>query len=206
MGIADDFALGGLTENFGQFHNRHNAGTDNVCKHVARAYRGQLVHVAHQHKRCAKRHGLEQVIEEQGVHHGGFVNHEEAAGEGIVLIAGKAVFLGAVFQQTVDGARFATRCFRHALGGAACGGGQQNAGAHLAKEFDDGIDDGGFARAGAAGEHHHLAAGGGAHGLKLLCREGYVQFAHNLVHQRIRLFKTHGFGRAQKALDVEGGF
>ena len=62
------------------------------------------MHIAHQNKRCAQRHGLEQVVEEQGVHHGGFVHHKEAAGEGIVLIAGKTVFLGAVFQQAVDGA------------------------------------------------------------------------------------------------------
>ena len=206
VGIADDFALGRLAENFGQFHHRNHARSDDVREHVAGANRGQLVHVAHQHKGCTQRHGLEQVVEEQGVHHGCFVNHKQAAGEGVVLVTGKAVFLGAVFEQAVDGARFAPRGFGHALGGAARGRGQQNAGANLAKKFDDGVDNGGFARAGAAGEHHNLAAGGGAYCLKLLSRKRNIELAHHLVHECVGLFKAHRLGRTQKPLDVEGGF
>ena len=47
--------------------------------------------VAHQHHGGAQRHGLEQVVEEQGVHHGGLVHHQQAAGQRVVLVAGKAV-------------------------------------------------------------------------------------------------------------------
>ena len=206
VGVADNFTFCRLAEYFGQLYHRNHTGGYYVGQHVARTHRGQLMHIAHQYKGRAQGNGLEQVVKKQGVHHRGFVHHQQAAGQRTVFVAGEAVLLGAVFQQAVNGAGFTPRGFGHTLGGASCGRSQQDAGAHLGKKPDNGIDDGGLACAGAARKHHNLAAGRGTHGLKLFRRKGYVEFTHHLVHQGVGVFKTNGFGRTHEPLQVERGF
>ena len=162
------------------------------------------MHVAHEEQRGAQRHGLQQVVHEHGVHHGRLVHHQQAAGEGVVLVAGETVLLGAVLQQTVDGLGFAPAGLGHALGGATRGRGQQYLGARFGKDLDDGVDDGGLAGAGAAGKHHDLGAGGGAHGLQLLRRKGDGQLGQHLGDDRLRVLEVHGFRRTQHPLQIVG--
>ena len=69
VGVANNFAFRRLAKDFSKLHHRNHTGADNISQHVAGAHRGQLMHIAHQHKGGSKRNGLEQVVEKQGVHH-----------------------------------------------------------------------------------------------------------------------------------------
>jgi hypothetical protein len=62
-------------------------------------------------------YGLEEVVHQEDVDHGGFVDDQKIACQGVVLIFLKTVVLHAEFQQAVDGLGNMPGCFLHAFGG-----------------------------------------------------------------------------------------
>ena len=53
----DDAALCGLAEHFGQAHDRHCAGGDDIGENLPGPYRGQLINVTDNEQRGAVRNG-----------------------------------------------------------------------------------------------------------------------------------------------------
>ncbi len=62
-----------------------NIAGDHIPQHVAGPHRGELVHVAHQEQVGARLQGLEQVVGQQQVEHGGLVDHQQVDRQGILL-------------------------------------------------------------------------------------------------------------------------
>ena len=146
------------------------------------------------------------MIHEHGVHHGGLVHHQKSAGERIVLVAVEAVLRRTVFQQTMYGLGLQPARLGHSLGGAARWRGKEHACLGLQKNLDDGVQDGGLARAGTAGEHHDLGGCRGIHGLLLLFCQRHGHGVYDLSHELLRLGNAHGLRRVQEPLHVEGYF
>ena len=106
VGIPDNGAQLRLPEHVFQTDNGHGAAADYVLEHGAGAHAGQLVHVPHQDQPAAQGQGLQQVVHEHDVHHGGFVHDHRIGFQGIVLIPspeGIPLPVGSVFQQPVHG-------------------------------------------------------------------------------------------------------
>ncbi len=103
MGVDDDAARRGLAEHLGQAHDRHGAGADDVAEDLAGPDRGELVDVADEEERGTGRQGPHERLHQQDVDHRGFVDHEEVAGEGVLLVALEAAVLRVRLEQAVDG-------------------------------------------------------------------------------------------------------
>ena len=181
VGVADDLAFRRLAENFHQFHYRHGPGSNEIAKHIARPHGRKLMDVAHKDHRGPERRGLQKMIGEHRVHHGRFIHNQKTASQRVVLIAGKAVLLGAVFQQAMNGARFAPACLGHAFGRPPGGRGKQNLGLVFSKNLDDGIENRGLARTRTAGKHHHFRGGGRSHRFQLLLGQIDAEPGHHAL-------------------------
>ena len=90
------------------------------------------------------------------VHHGGLVDDQQLAVERVLGITLEAAALGIDFEQSVNGLRLKACSLRHALGGAACRRTEQKVDALCGEDTQDGIDDGGLAHTGAAGDDQKL--------------------------------------------------
>ena len=90
------------------------------------------------------------------VHHGGLVDDQQLAVERVLGITLEAAALGIDFEQSVNGLRLEACRLRHALGGAACRRTEQKVDALCGEDTQDGIDDGGLAHTGAAGDDQQL--------------------------------------------------
>jgi hypothetical protein len=75
--IHNDPALGSLSEDLGQAHDRHRSGRDDVAENLPRAYRRQLIDIADEKQRCVLGQGAEESSHERHVDHRGFVDHQE---------------------------------------------------------------------------------------------------------------------------------
>jgi hypothetical protein len=152
VGVGDDLRIGGLAEDARQARDRHHAAGDQVAQYVARANRGQLVHVPDKKYLRAGRHGLEQVVGQEQVEHRGLVHHQVVDVERVVLIALEAEGRGG-FEQAVDGAGRVAGGFGEALGGPPGGGGQGDALTPSLECANQRFQAGGFSRARPARQH-----------------------------------------------------
>ena len=90
MRVGDDVALGGLTKNLGQPHDRHHAAFDQVCQYHAGTDGRQLIHVAHENDMRVGGNGFEQLVHQLHVHHRSLIHHEKVALKGAFLIPGES--------------------------------------------------------------------------------------------------------------------
>ncbi len=106
MGIGDNRTSLGLAEDFAQLDDLDGARVDDILQNISGPHRGELVHIPHEddHRLIGDR--LEQVVDKQDVHHGGFVNDQHVTFQGIIRIS-LVARIGFVLQQAVDGP-----CFR----------------------------------------------------------------------------------------------
>ena len=130
------------------------------------------------------------MVEEHGIHHGCLIHHQKAAGQRPVLVAGKAGFLRAEFQQPVYRAGLMAAGFGHALGSPPRRGRQENLGPCRGKESYDCIDNGGLASAWSAGQHHDLLASGHQHGLTLGRGKAYAKPPGRPVASLLKMRET----------------
>ena len=167
MGVDDDHALAGLTEDFRQPDYRHHIRINHIPEHIARAHGRQLIGVAHQHQPRARPQRPQQRAHQKDIHHGHLVHDNHLCVQRIVLVPGKALPLAAVFQQAMNRPRLAAGRLAHALRGAA----RRRTEFHLsqlAHQADDAVDGGCLAGAGTAGNHRNALQRSGKHGIPLL--------------------------------------
>ena len=118
------------------------------------------------------RHRLQQRVHQRHVDHRGFVDDEQVAVEGVLLVAAEAAVHRIDLEQPVDGLRFEAGALRQPLGGAAGGRGQRDPHALDAQDLQDRVDQRGLADAGAAGDDEHLRCQRQLHRLALAGGEG----------------------------------
>ena len=158
MGIGDDPALGGLPEHLGQAHHRHSTRADDVRQHLPRPDRGQLVDIAHQDQGASIVHGLHQRVHQRHVDHRGLVDHQKITLDRVVLTALEPAGLRIDLQQTMDRLGLEPRGFGQPLGGPSGRRRQRDLHTLGAEDLEDGVDQGGLADPGPAGDHQHLRA------------------------------------------------
>ena len=156
MGVDDDSARGGLPENLGEAHDGCSARADDVRQHLRGSDGGQLVDIADDEQRRVIRRRLHQRLHQHDVDHGGLVDHEQIAIEGIVGVAREPAALGIDLQEPVDRLRLDARRFGHALGCATRRGAKQQSNVFGRKDLEDRIDDRRLADARPAGDHQRL--------------------------------------------------
>ena len=69
MRICNDSTASCLSENFIQPYDRNYIGIHKITKHIARADRRQLVHIAHHYKACAFGHRFQQGVKQNDINH-----------------------------------------------------------------------------------------------------------------------------------------
>jgi hypothetical protein len=126
--VGDHAGLLGLAE-----HAREADGGDRtavgqqVAQHLAGADAGELVHVSDEEEMGSWGHGLDQLVGEEEVEHGGLVHDHQVGVQGAVLVVGR-VAAGLEFQEAVDGGGLGAGEFGESLGGAAGRGGEDDLG------------------------------------------------------------------------------
>ncbi len=119
--------------------------------------RGELVDVADQEERGTGRQGAHQRLHQQDVDHRRLVDHEEVAGERVLLVALEAAILRVGLEQAVDGLRLDAGGLGQPFGGSARGGTKGDADALGHESLQDRVYEGGLADPRAAGDHQGLA-------------------------------------------------
>ena len=196
MGVDDDAAVGGLPENFGQAHHRHDFAFNQVPQHHARPNGRQLVNVADQQQAGLGRQGAEQVGHERDIHHGGFIHDQEITVERIAFVPPKAAGGRLHFQQAVDGLGLDAGGFGQAFGGPAGGRAKQTIHFLGPQNQQDGIDQGRLADARAAGDDERPA---GQRQFERVALAGCKLLAGLLLAPDHRLLKINGGERGLKA-------
>ena len=171
MGVGDDAALGRLPEDRLQPDHRHGLAGDDVEQHVAGAHRGELVDVAHEDQPGPRRDGPQQALHEGDVNHRRLVDDDQPGIEPPGFVPLEPAFLGAVFEEAVNGAGFAARGGFHAFGGAPGRRSEFHGHVFRVKDRENAVENGGFSGSGTAGDHEDLGADGRAHRLALLVRQ-----------------------------------
>src|ERR1700720_4396273 len=147
-----DPAVGGLAKDFGQAHDRHRAGSDDVGQDLTRADGGELVDVADDQQRGMVGDGPHQRLHQQDVDHGGLVDDQQIAFERVVAVPFEPAAFRVHLEQPVNGFGLEPGGFGHALGGTARRGTQQQAHALGGEDAQDRVDDGRLAYPGPAGD------------------------------------------------------
>ena len=174
MGILHDEAAGRLPEDLVQADGGHTAGADDLAQNVARAHAGQLVGVAHHDDAAAVAQSRDQGLKQLHVHHAHLVQNDHVALEQVLVVVDEADHPAGVvhLQQAVDGAGLAAGQLAQALGRAAGGRAQGHPLGLIFQQLQNGVDGGGLAGAGAAGEHKAVLGHGLADGFLLQGRVG----------------------------------
>ncbi len=203
VGAGDDTAAGGLAEDFGQLHARHDGAGDEVVEHHAGAHRGELVGIAHNEQVRAFREGGEEVRHEGRVDHGSLIDDEEIAHERLATMA-TPFALALVLEQAVQGLRFQPGAFIETFGGAAGGRGQHELHLLALQDEEDAAQDGGLAHAGAAGDDEQAMAQGLAHGALLALGQLLAGVLHHPGQRRVLIDGGIGGGQWRKRLHAGG--
>ena len=174
VGILHDEALSGLPEYLVEADRRHQPGADDLAEDIARADAGQLVGVAYHNNTAAVPQGRNEGLEQLDVHHTHLVEDDDVALEQVLIVVDEADHAAGVvhFQQAVDGGGFPARQLAQTLGGAACGSTEGYPFGLVLQQLQDGVDRGGLAGAGAAGEDKAVLGHGLADGFLLERRIG----------------------------------
>ncbi len=89
VGVGDDAGLLGLAEDAREAHGRDRAAVgQQVPQHLAGADAGQLVDIADEEQVGARRNGLDQLVGQEEVQHGGLVHDDEVGVERPVPVVG----------------------------------------------------------------------------------------------------------------------
>ena len=156
MGVHDDTAGLCLTEDAGQSDYGNHLRVYNVPQHVSGSDARQLVDVSDKDKPHVFRNGLHEVVHQDDVYHGAFIDDERVSVKGILVIALVAVH-GVVLQQPVNGFGFHAGGLAHPLGSSARRCCEKDMEMRLPESSDDTLCRGGLARAGTSRQHHDLA-------------------------------------------------
>ena len=189
MGIHYDPACTGLSEDLIEFHNGYQTRSDDIIEHVAGSHGGQLVDVAHQDEGRPRGNGLHKMVHHDRIDHRCLIYHQQIAVEGSVLRSLESSLSEAELEEPMNRLRLMTGCLTHAFRSPARWRRKLHLRFQPVEDLDNGVDDGGLARAGSARDDHHLAFQGTPDRLDLfLCqsdgqlplypRNGFVRFVH----------------------------
>ena len=190
VGVDDDLAAVVLAEDLLEADHGGDPRVNHVTEEVAGADRWKLVHIADEDDGGGGRDGVEEVERQGDIEHGGLVHDDEIHFEGIVGAVGEPMVLRVVLEEAMNRLGEEGAAFGEALGSAAGGGAQGDAGLLVAEDFDDAADDGGLADTGAAGDDNDFGGDPGTDGLAL-----------GVTHRDVGLL----VGPFEGLLDLEGG-
>lgn len=107
MGVLNDHASLGLPENHVKPYCSYGIAFNYISQNIARPHGRQLVHVSHHYQLCTPFQGFEQIVHQQYVYHGHFINDYSMAVQGGVFIFTECqvtvIFPVCIFQEPVDG-------------------------------------------------------------------------------------------------------
>jgi hypothetical protein len=118
MRVDDDLALGSLPENLSQAHDRDGTRCDNVGQNLSRPYGRQLIDIADEQQRRARRQRSKDRPHQRHIDHRRLVNHQKIAVERLVLVAPEAAGPWVSFEKAMDGFRLEAGALGQTLGGA----------------------------------------------------------------------------------------
>src|SRR5438477_855035 len=98
VGIRDDAACQRLSENLRQTHDRHGSGCDDVCQHLPRPNRRQLIDIADKQERRSVRHGAHNRPHQRHVDHRSLIDHEQITIEGCLRVPPEVAVAGIGFE------------------------------------------------------------------------------------------------------------
>ncbi len=166
--------------------------------------RGELVHVSDEHEGPFPGQGLDQVVEQDRVDHGGLVHDQELAVEGVLSIPLEAALLEAVLEEAVKGLGRLARDLLEPLGRPARGRAEEAADSHGPANGHQGPHQGGLAGSRAAGDDEALLLQGLLDRLALLRDEGHVEFLLRPVQGVLHIQERDGGGVLEEGGQVFG--
>ena len=156
VGVQDDAAALGLTENFVQAKGGNDTGIQKIRQHISRAHAGKLIHISHQNQCHGIGHRLQQIVHQHDINHGALVHDQH-----IALQRMRFIFLIPLrrleLQQPMNGLRLHAGGLGEPFGSPACGRRQKHLRPRLPKSRDDPQSRGGLAGARPTGQDEHLA-------------------------------------------------
>ena len=163
-----------------------------------------MIHVADQNHHCRSGDSFEELVGQRHIDHRTFVGNQHIAFEGIVRVAFELAIERIDFQQAMDGLRFQPSRFAKPLGRPAGWRAEQRLDAFDAHDRQNGIDQGGLAHSGSAGDHQQLRRQGKANCLLLavgqLDGELLLDPGNRLVGSEVRQSR----GSRREAADLGG--
>ena len=123
---------------------------------------------------------------------------------GVFIVFLEASLLNTVLQQAVNGLGLVAGGLAHSLSGPARGSRQQKFDPGFGKDFEDGIDDGGFAGPRPPGNHHHLVGEGTLHCFHLPGCQGDVELLLHPGKGLVRVDGPDGLGGSYQGLQPGG--
>ena len=172
VGVHDDEALPGLSEDLRQGDGMHHAATNQVGKEISRSYGRELIRVADQNQVRLLRQGFKQAVHQEHVHHGHLIDNQRITVQRLALVAlkGHLPCFGRDlrFQESVDGGCITSRQLRQAFCSATRRRRKEGLSLQTVKERQYSRQRRGLACTGAAGQNHDLSLGSQADSLFLL--------------------------------------
>ena len=146
----------GLAEDLGEVRDRDGTGLNDVFEDTARPYRRELMNVSDHDDRCMQWDSLQKMVHQDSVDHGRFIKYQQIALEGLFLVTLKSAFVRTEFKEAMNSPGFVPCGLGHPLCSPAGRSGQQYIYSKPSEYLNHGIDYGGLACAGAAGDHYDL--------------------------------------------------
>ena len=174
VGVLHDQAALCLPEDLVQAHGGHQPGADDLAQNIAGADAGQLVGITYHDNAAAVAQRCDQGLKQLHIHHAHFVQNDHIALEQVLVVVDKADHAAGVvhLQKTVDGAGLTAGQLTQPFSRAAGGRTQGHPFRLIFQQLQNGVDGGGLAGAGAAGEHKAVLGHGFADGFLLQGRIG----------------------------------
>ena len=155
VGVHDNPASLGLTEDPRQPHHRNPPGGYDILQHISRSHAWQLVRISHQNQCHLVRKGFQKIVHEHHIYHGALIQNQHVAFQGMFLVF-LIPFRGLVFQKPVNGLCFHACGLGHPFRRPSGGRRQQNPAARHLIGGNNAFHRGGLSRSRPSGQHHNF--------------------------------------------------
>ena len=164
-----------LAENLGQARRRHRTAGQQIGQHRARTHAGELVGIADEEERTARRKRAAERGHKRNIDHGKFINHHEVGIERLLRSAFETTG-GKKLQKTVNGLGAVTGRLAHPFGRTPGRRAQLEADFFCAENFQQAVKKRGFAHPGSAGDDRNTGTDHSTQSLHLAGGEGFSGF------------------------------
>jgi hypothetical protein len=173
VGVGDHPALLSLAKHVGQPDPGQPVSTQQIPEHLSCPDAGELVHVTDEQEVGTGWDGLDQLVGQQHIQHGGLVDHHQVGVQGMVAVKG-GISTRAQLQQPMQGRGLQPGQLPKALGSPPGRRGQQDPGPFGKSQGHDRPHRVALATARPAGQHRHPLGQGQADRRLLLRRQGHA--------------------------------